>query len=288
MDPAPDQAVVDVKAISLNRGETNRLARLEPGTVTGWDLAGVVSVAALDGSGPPVGARVVGLINGGAWVSRACVRTSWLAELPEGVSFAQASCLPVAGLTALRAFEHGGYVAGKDVLVTGAAGGVGRLAIQLGAIGGARVTGVTRDKARAAGLESLGATSIVHALQGEEPKFDLILDGVGGATFGDCVRRLAPGGLLVSYASSDGGSVEFGSREFFVGATRASIYGLYLFEELVHSRSCSTDLRRLADLIAAGRLDPQIDLEVSWREAGRAVEALLAREVAGKAVLHVD
>ena len=73
--PAPGQAVVEVRAFSLNRGETRRLATMEPGTVTGWDLAGVVRDAAADGSGPPAGARVVGLVDPGAWAERVAVST---------------------------------------------------------------------------------------------------------------------------------------------------------------------------------------------------------------------
>ena len=68
----------------------------------------------------------------------------------------------------------------------------------------------------------------------------------------------------------------------------ARLYGLYVFAELAHTRSGSADLRRLADLVAEGRLDPQIDLTLSWSEAGQAIEALLDRRVNGKAVLRVD
>ncbi|MFZ0089363.1 MAG: hypothetical protein WAL63_07655, partial [Solirubrobacteraceae bacterium] len=66
-EPAPraNQALVSVEAISLNRGECRRLEQAEPGTVSGWDLAGVVSAAAADGSGPPAGARVVGVVPSG-------------------------------------------------------------------------------------------------------------------------------------------------------------------------------------------------------------------------------
>jgi NADPH:quinone reductase-like Zn-dependent oxidoreductase len=61
-----------------------------------------------------------------------------------------------------------------------------------------------------------------------------------------------------------------------------------LFDELERTRTASADLRRLADLVATRRLDPQINLQVSWTEAGEAIEALLGRRVNGKAVLTVD
>src|SRR6201995_5243067 len=84
--PLPFEALVSVRAISLNRGETRRLETLEPGTVTGWDLAGVVVRAAADGSGPPEGARVVGLVNPpGAWAQRVAVPTHLLGAIPDAV-----------------------------------------------------------------------------------------------------------------------------------------------------------------------------------------------------------
>jgi NADPH:quinone reductase len=283
--PIPDQAVVAVRAFSLNRGECNRLKTMEPATVAGWDLAGEVVQAAADGTGPAVGARVVGLVSSGAWAQRVAVPTEFLAELPEGISFEQAATLPVAGLTALRSLEQGGFVLGKRVLVTGASGGVGHLAIQLAHLAGAHVTGMAR---RTQGLPELGADEVLSELEADGPDFEVILDAIGGPVLGTCLQRVAPGGTVVSFASTVTDPVSYPTRALFGRAPGARLYGLYVFAELQHTRSASADLRRLADLVAAGRLDPQIGFRGSWERAAEAIEALLDRRVAGKAVLTVD
>jgi NADPH:quinone reductase len=288
-EPAPDrgEAVVRVRAISLNRGEVRRAGMAAGGWRPGWDLAGEIEGAAADGSGPRAGTRVVGLLPEGAWAQRVAVPTHALATLPESVTLSQAATFPVAGLTALYALAKGGALVGRRVLVTGATGGVGDFAVQLARLAGAHVTAAARRSEQAPALRRLGAHEVTVGDQiPSSPKYDLILDSVGGRTLGTALTALERGGTCVNFGVSAGAEVSFDVRTFFVGG-RATLYGFYLFQEL-GLEPASVGLRRLADLVSAGQLTPHISVERSWKEIGQVAQDLMERRFPGKAVLTVD
>jgi NADPH:quinone reductase len=289
-DPRPlsGQALVRVEAFSLNRGETRRLAEMEDGQLTGWDVAGVVEQQAADGSGPEAGTRVVGISLNRGWAQLAAIDTKVLAALPDDVSASQAATLPVAGLTALKALDIIGPVIARRVLVTGASGGVGRFAVQLAKMAGAHVTGVSANPERAQGVLELGADEVIAELEPEGPEFEAIVEGVGGASLAAAIQRVASFGTVVSFASSDPSPVEFPARSFFGRAPGARLYGFYLFGVLEREPTGTRDLGRLVELVQQRRLACSIEHQASWRGASEAIEALLERRIGGKAILLVD
>ena len=252
----------------------------------GQDIAGVVLRRAADGSGPPEGARVVALVDQAGWGQRAAAPTARMAVLPNEVSFAAAATLPVAGLTALRTLRYGGFLLGRRVLVTGAAGGVGRFAVELAARAGARVTGVVGSPQRAQGLRELGAVEVVTKMEDASSLFDLVLESVGGKSFATALHLIAPNGTVVAFGSSSGEStsISFGD---FAGHAGARLQSFFSFLSGT-PESFGEDLALLVSLIADGKLHPQIGSDKSWRELLQVMSDLRERHIPGKAVFHID
>lgn len=292
--PAPraNEALVRVRAISLNRGELVYGTGGAPGTRLGWDLAGVVERPA-EGSGPARGARVAGLVRSGAWAERVAVPVDALAELPPSVSFAQAAALPMAGLTALAAVGHGRGLLGRSVLVTGASGGVGLFACRLATLAGADVVGQVRQEGPASLVREAGAARVVVdedvAAAAPFGPYHLVVEQLGGRPLAEAMAQLAAAGTCVSV----GASIGVPGYQVPVDLARmrqapgACLRFLNLYQELTREPAV-TGLQRLLHLTSTGRLNPHLGIEAEWHEITDVARALLDRRFAGKAVLRVS
>jgi NADPH:quinone reductase-like Zn-dependent oxidoreductase len=180
--------------------------------VVGVDFAGEVSELGPGVTEPAVGSRVVGGTNfsrgqRGSYADEVVVRPDQCAVLPDGVSFDDAACLPVPGVTAWRSLTELGGIGGspgQKVLVLGASGGVGLFAIQMARSLGASAFGVCSSR-NAALVEELGARAIdytagdpIEQARAHGP-FDLVLNAIGSAVYplAACRSVLAPRGVIV-------------------------------------------------------------------------------------------
>ncbi len=274
--PGPGHVLVEAWHVCLNRGD---LAPSPAGSVVGRDVAGVVLRSAQ--GGPPVGARVVARATG-AFAQRVAADLDALALVPDGVPLAEAAALPTAAVAAMQAFRDGMLATptkGARLLVTGASGGVGRVAVQLAAYGGAHVIAVVGDVSRSAELAELGADEVVTDLEAVDEPVDLVLDTVGGPQLVAAWGLLAPGGNLQCVGASAGLPATFAPGAL-VGAGRT----LSSFEI---TGPLGPDLAALVRLVDAGSLRVPIGWRGPLARVGDAAEALVGRRVAGKAVLDI-
>ena len=282
--PTQNEAVVTVRATSINRGELRLLAMRPNGWTPGQDIAGVVTRAASNGSGPLVGDRIAALVEHSGWAERVAVPTDRLAILPANVSFEAAATLPMAGTTAMRTLRLGGDLCGQAILITGASGAVGRFQVQLASQQGASVTAVASAE-HAEKLGALGATNVVSSVEAASGTFALITESVGGPSLSQAIERIASGGTIVVFGSSSGELTPFGFRQFAPGHEGARIH---IFMSYASGPGFGRDIALLLESVSAGQLDAKVALTVPWAEFAVALDAIRERRISGKAVLTVS
>jgi len=285
-EPGPSDAVVEVHAFSVNRGELKLLKARSDGWQPGQDISGVVVATAQNRSGPAVGTRVVGIVDGAGWSERAAVELNRLAALPDSVSHEHAASLPVAGLTAFRALRSVGPALAKRALVTGATGGVGQFAVQLAVAAGASVTAQVSGPHRVEEARALGASEVVTSLDDEAlGPFDLVLDGVGGPLLRSALLRCAPRATVATYGSIGGSGADI-DLPAFANAPLTRVLGFFVYAE--GTATMGTELASLVALVADGRLNPRLGVVRDWEATNEVLDAMSARNVTGKAVLTIS
>ncbi|MEU7923671.1 NAD(P)-dependent alcohol dehydrogenase [Micromonospora sp. NPDC049801] len=303
--PAPNDVLVRVRAASLNaydwhamRGDP-RMARLAMGLsrprarIRGRDIAGRVEAVGADVRDIRVGDAVFGDLGdaNGAFAEYACVPQTQVAQLPTNLTPQQAAALPLAGTTALLGLCDVGRVEpGQRLLVNGASGGVGTLAVQLGKALGATVTGVCSTR-NVDLVRSLGADDVVDYRRDDfadgSRRHDVVLDLVGNRSLTDLRRALTPTGTLVL----SGGGVYGGGS--LVGPVWLIARGR-LLAPLVRQRIVTLTttpgrqhLDTLRAHVEAGRLTPVVDRTYPLHEVPDAIRYVEGEHARAKVVITI-
>jgi NADPH:quinone reductase-like Zn-dependent oxidoreductase len=226
---AENDVVVRVHAAGFTPGEldwpatwTDRAGRDRTPSVPGHELSGVVVELGYGTTGLTVGQRVFGLADwarDGSLAEYTAVEARNLAPLPADIDHVTAAALPISGLTAWQGlFTHGQLTTGQTVLIHGAAGGVGSIAVQLAHEIGAYVIGTGRTADRDQTL-ALGADAFVD-LETEKledaGEVDVLLDVIGGDILARSTGLVRAGGTLVTIAEPPETSPRNGRALFFV------------------------------------------------------------------------
>lgn len=315
-DPTPGEGEVRVRveAAGVNFADVMARMGLYPDapklpTVVGYEVAGTIDALGAGVTGRAIGDRVLALTRFGGYADVVVVPAASIAPIPTRLSFAEAAAIPVNYLTAWLMLVHlGNLRAGERVLVHAAAGGVGLAALQIARWRGAEVIG-TASASKHPRLRELGcAHTIDYTTQDFEVEVaritdgrgvGLVIDAVGGASFGKSYRSLAPLGRLFlfgasSFAPSDTRSLIAAARGWMALPTfkplalmdqNRGVFGVnlgHLWGEVPLLRGM---LGEILALVEAGTFSPVIDSTFPFDRAAEAHGRLQDRKNVGKVVL---
>jgi NADPH:quinone reductase-like Zn-dependent oxidoreductase len=255
----------------------------------GRDVAGTVDQVGPGVSAFAPGDEVMGIVDG-SFAELAAGSPSKLVRKPARLSFEQAAALPISGLTALQALRDVAEVkAGQRVLVIGAGGGVGTLAVQIAKAFGAHVTGVCSG-GKAELVRSLGADELIDYAREDfadgRRTWDAIVDTAGRRSLRSLRRALAPRGSLAIVGGDGGGKMTGG---FGRQVVRAPLLSVFTGQRLrpVTAKENAEDLQVLANLIDEGEVTPVVGRTFSLVDAPEAVRYLEEGHAAGKIIVQV-
>jgi NADPH:quinone reductase-like Zn-dependent oxidoreductase len=303
-EPNDDQVLVKVRATSVNpydwhfiRGTPYVMRAMMVGLTKpkdprlGVDYSGTVEAIGKNVTQFKVGDEVFGG-RGGAFAEYVCARADRSITLkPANISFEQAACVSLAGLTALQGLRDGGHVQpGQKVLINGASGGVGTFAVQIAKSFGAEVTGVCSGR-NVDLVRSLGADHVIDYTKDDfmkgEQRYDVILDNVGTQPLSGFRRVLTPNG---NYVMIGGGGPNDGK---WVGPmarpVKAMLMSPFIKQKMgmFMAKQDKGDLNIMAEFMRSGKVTPVIDKTYPLSEIREAMRYLETGRARGKVIITV-
>jgi NADPH:quinone reductase-like Zn-dependent oxidoreductase len=307
-DPGPGMVVVDVHAAGVNFAEVMARVGLypdapKPPCVVGYEVAGTVAKVGAGVEGLSTGDRVIAGTRFNGYAEQALVRATDVFPLAERLSFEQGAAIPVNYVTAWYALMRSANLQrGERVLLHAAGGGVGIAATQIAKRHGAEVYG-TSSPSKHEAIRGFGVDHPIDYRKGgwEKglPKFDVVLDALGGPSFRTSYGLLRPGGRLVAYGAS---AVLSGEKRNLVTAAKTAlrmprfnlikqmsdskaVIGLNLLRLWDDLGSMETFREPIAELVENGTIDPVIAEAVPFDRAPEAHRIITERRNVGKVVL---
>lgn len=304
--PLPDRAAGDVlvriRSTSVNPVEymirQGKLPFSKKRKILGGDLSGVVE-AADNSSQFKAGDRVFalspdcsqtskwGVPNAGTYAEQACIKPSLLATIPDEVSFDEAAAMPLVSLTALQALKPANIKAEQRVLIHGASGGVGSVAVQLAQAWGAHVTATCSTK-NIQLVKSLGADEVVDYTQEsvdqlfKNDPFDVVMDQIGGTTTTQSLAVLKKSGHMCIVLNNNMNKIQLAS-----GLAKSSL-GFGPKWHTTFAKPSGEDMQQIAKLMAAGQLRAVIDKTFPLEQTAAAHQYAETSHPSGKVVIRVS
>jgi NADPH:quinone reductase-like Zn-dependent oxidoreductase len=300
--PGAGEVLVRVRAASLNPWDWHfmrglpYLSRLSGAglrrpkhPILGSDVAGEVEAVGTGATRFRPGDQVYGFVGFGAFAEFVAVPEDRLARRPGNLTWEQAAALPLAGMTALQGLRDAGQVRrGQRVMIIGASGGVGTMAVQIAVALGAVVTGVCSTR-NVDLVRSLGATQVIDYTRDDPTRsgaaYDVILQLAGTASPAQLRRILTPtGGLVLSSGDSAGRLI--GPFDRILEALALSPFVSQTLRPLV-TKPSPADLDELTRLVEGGQLTPVVEHTFPLADTAAAIRHLETGRVRGKLALAV-
>ncbi|MEH2455464.1 NADP-dependent oxidoreductase [Nostoc sp.] len=281
-EPKADEVLVKVHVAGVNpvdwkiRNGLGERFGLKLPIVLGGEIAGTIERIGDDVSGFKEGDAVYGIIRSGGFAEYAIAKMGDIAAKPRSLDFENTAAIPLGALTAWQAlFDLAQLSSGQQILITGASGGVGSLAVQLAKAKGAYVIGTASGRNEDF-VRNLGADEFVdYTKQNFEAvvkNVDVVFDAVGGDTFEKAFKTLKKGGFLVT-------SVAFPSEE------KAQELGVKAAR--VHCKPNADQLAAISALVDEGRLKAHVATVLPLVEVKKAFQLSESGRTRGKIVLQI-
>ena len=300
--PDPGQLLIEVHASALNfpdvlmiqgKYQTQPPLPFAPGS----EIAGIVAGIGASVTDWKIGDRVFGGVGFGGFAEKVVVYAGAMRRIPSSMDFVTASGISTTYGTSYYALkQRAGLQPGETLLVTGAGGGVGIAAVELGCAMGARVIAAASSEEKLALAASAGATDLINYSDGKLKDkvkaltggkgVDVIYDPVGGALFDDCMRSIAWYGRVLVIGFADGEIPKLPTNLVLLKSCQVIgvFYGAWTARD---PAGAAQNMQEILSMYCAGKLQAKVGARIAMSDYAPAMRCLMERRAVGKVVLNI-